>query len=892
MIQHTSLEPLPGRPRGLPWLVFTGLLLGAGCSGDADQDADGSDGGPVADAGPLADSWVPGLPAAGGAGDSRLGAKLGATQVRAGRITDKAHLLTGIKVEGRVGDYKLYNGKVAFIIGDARAGSGLGYYGGEVLDAARSAQSGAAGQSLLGETILGAITRGMRPRSVGVVHDGSDGKQALVRVIGELAPVPLLETYIPGTNGDLPLDVVIDYSLAPDAGALQIRLRFFNKRSNKKVPIPMTLLVLTAGDGLSFFTERGGFDQTQVGGKQPYLGMVGRHVSYALAGRGSTAITSVILRNGIWILTLGSVDVPAAGEVDLRLDLVLAGGDPAQLQAALRRTRGLAPPAALSGKVRGKDSAALAGARVHARAISGTFHSMAKTDSTGSYRMELPTGKYLVSAVADGHAPSPEATLSMAKAAVTQDISTAGSATVTFSVADDNGLDLPAKLIFLPKKPMNHPASMGEPVLLGKATRIVYHHGGGERTVSLPPGEYTLTASRGFEYEIDQRTLQLAHGQSTTMALKLTRSVETKGFICGDFHVHAMWSYDASDLYEHKVAAMVAEGLEVPVCSEHDHLGDFNPTIAKMGLQPWIQSIIGDEVTTGKWGHFNAFPVTAAAGKPNSGAVGWYGKAPKKLFAEIRTAWPKSLLQINHPRSDSFGYFSKVGYDSAAGTFQDPSSWSADFDVVEVFNASGWDANEKGSVRDWFSLLDRGLIHTATGNSDSHEVDLHEVGYPRNYVRLSADSPAKLSPSEFTLALKNQQVVVSGGAFISASIDGKGPGETVKASTGKVTLELVVQAPTWVHLDRLRVIAGGKPGGNLLQSFTLDSSTVVPGNPAMRFAGKLQLQLPGKDTWVVVLATGTKKLTPVVQGKQPFGVTNPIFIDVDGNGVYDAPLSL
>jgi hypothetical protein len=348
-----------------------------------------------------------------------------------------------------------------------------------------------------------------------------------------------------------------------------------------------------------------------------------------------------------------------------------------------------------------------------------------------------------------------------------------------------------------------------------------------------------------------------------------------------------MWSYDASDMYELKVAAMVAEGLEVPVCSEHDHIGDFNPTIAKMGLQAHIQSLVGDEVTTGLWGHFNAFPVTADTSRPNAGAMAWYGKSPGKLFADIRAAWPKALLQINHPRSAAFGYFRKVGFDPAAGTFTSKSDWSPTFDAVEAFNASGWDANETTTVPDWFSMLNRGLIHTVTGNSDSHAVHTHEVGYPRNYVKLSTDSPAKLNPAEFVTAIKAQRVVVSGGAFITASVDGKSLGETASlAKKGKATLTIKVQAPTWVDLDRLLVILGGK----VLKTVTLDSTTADPKNPVVRYNGTVEL-LPAKDSWVVLVASGTKKLTPVVHDRQPFAVTNPIFLDVDGNGVYDAPAS-
>ena len=849
----------------------------------------------VADAGadlsPTADQALDGTVgltlAPGGAGNGKLGQTLTSAEVRAGRVQHKDHLLSGIKVEGQVGDYKIYNNRAAFIIQDGRPGSGLGPNGGEVLDAQLLGLKAPAGRSLLGETLLGAITRGIKPRSVGVVHDGSDGKQALIRVIGDLAPVPLLETYIPVPGREVPAHVVLDYSLAPDSAALSIQLRFFNKQrvSNE---IPLTLLVLTAGDGLQYFASGKGFDTSAVG-RQDYLAMVGQQISYALVGLNGTRLTPVILRSGIWILSMGSVTMPPAGEARRQLKLVLAGGDAESVRVAARKELGLAALTTVSGKVTSSKGSPLAGARVHARSAAGgakAYQTMARTDASGRYALTLAAGSYLLTAVEQGHAPT-EVKTTVGQTAVTRDITMGGSAALSFTVTDGNGQALPAKLIVKRDKPQTYPASFGEPGYLGQAARILFPLDG-KGTVKLAPGQYSVTASRGFEYEIETKKLTLAAGQTSSASFKLTRSVKTAGYMCGDFHVHAMWSYDASDLYELKVAALAAEGLEVPVASEHDHIGDFNPTIAKLGLQPWIQTIVGVEVTTGSWGHFNVYPVTAAPLKPNAGALPWYGKAPAKLFGDIRAAWPAGVLQVNHPRSTAFGYFLKVGYSPADGAVKDKAAWTTGFDAVEVFNASGWERNKDTTVKDWFSMLDRGLIHAATGNSDSHAVYTHEVGYPRNYVKLPTDTPSKLVPTDFMQAIKGLRVVISGGAFISAEIGGKGPGQLAQASAGKVTVAVKVQAPTWVKLDTLQLIRGGKTGGEVLKTIVLDSSTADPKNPVLRYDGKLELSVTA-DTWIVVVATGKGELTPVVHKRQPFGVTNPIFVDVNGNGKYDAP---
>ncbi len=868
-------------------ILAPALLIAAACSDDAEPLLDGAGGGEAGanDAGGDGASF-PTLKA-GGDGDAKLGDTLTATQARAGKVADKAHLLSGIKVEGKVGDFKIYNSKVAFIIQGKRKGDGLAPDGGKLLDAARLGQTGAAGRSLLGEVILGALTFTIKPRTVGVVADGSDGSAALVRVVGELSPVPLLDSFIVGISKDVPAWIAIDYSLSPGAEALDIRVRYFNQRTTAE-EINLTSLVLSAGDGVHYYAEQTGYKTTAVAASD-YLAMVGDDVGYALAGASGQQLTPLIMQSGIWVITLGSVKLPASGEADRKLKLVLSGGGPENLRRAVDRALGRkAPAGSLTGKVLDSKGKAVPAARVHVTSADGkTYVTRATADATGAYSAALAPGKYQATAVADGHAPSKAAAVTVASAAVTQDLSLLGSATLSYAVTDDKGKALPAKLTLTAASFTPHPESFGEQAYLGGASRVVYS-ATGKGNAALPPGSYTITASRGLEYEVEQKSVTLTDGASQSAAFSLKRSVDTTGFLCGDFHIHARWSYDASDLYELKVAAMAAEGLEVPVCSEHDYIADFNPTIAKMGMQPWMQGLIGLEITTGEWGHHNTFPITATASAPNRGALYWFAKKPAEIFKEVAARWPNALLQVNHPRSNAFGYFHKVGYDPDKGTFKAKASWSPSFDTLEVFNEFGWDVRKDKSVKDWFSMLDRGLILTATGNSDSHAVYKHEVGYPRTCVKVGTDDPAKMSPATFVLAMRKQQAVVMGGAFISVDVAGKSLGELASVSGGKVTLSVKVQAPSWVDINKLMIYRGGKTGGDLVKTVTLDKSTRSPTNPAVRYEGKIDVAAT-KDTWLVAVATGTKKLSPVVHNKQPFGVTNPIFIDADGDGKYTAP---
>ncbi|HUT54778.1 MAG TPA: hypothetical protein VM658_15410 [bacterium] len=66
---------------------------------------------------------------------------------------------------------------------------------------------------------------------------------------------------------------------------------------------------------------------------------------------------------------------------------------------------------------------------------------------------------------------------------------------------------------------------------------------------------------------------------------------------------------------------------------------------------------------------------------------------------------------------------------------------------------------------------------------------------------------------------------------------------------------------------------------------------VVDQTPVVKYDGVVQLK-PSRDTWYVVMAMGVQDLFPVAPGFDdgvPRAITNPIYVDTDGNGIFDAP---
>jgi hypothetical protein len=68
---------------------------------------------------------------------------------------------------------------------------------------------------------------------------------------------------------------------------------------------------------------------------------------------------------------------------------------------------------------------------------------------------------------------------------------------------------------------------------------------------------------------------------------------------------------------------------------------------------------------------------------------------------------------------------------------------------------------------------------------------------------------------------------------------------------------------------------------------------VPKGEAVERFHATYDIQVP-HDTYVIVRVEGDTPLTPIVGGGKniavtPLALSNPIFLDTNGNGKYDAP---
>jgi hypothetical protein len=436
-----------------------------------------------------------------------------------------------------------------------------------------------------------------------------------------------------------------------------------------------------------------------------------------------------------------------------------------------------------------------------------------------------------------------------------------------FRITGADGLPIPARLMVMGIDGTPDPRFASMPHVSAAGNEV--HSVSGEGHVDIPPGRYRVTASRGVEWSVAEKTIDVKPEQGIALRIALSHDVPTPGWISADLHLHARPSGDSELPLDDRVASLVAAGVEFAVATDHNHVTDYDPTIDALAVHPLLSAARGVEVTTHSWGHFNAYPLP-----PGSPAPPYVGD-PAEIFAGVRKLAPEAVIQVNHPWMPGWGYFHRSALNERTGVHW-KKQFSFDFDLIEV--ANGYELGKVDiigrNLHRYFDLLELGRRYTAVGSSDSHKLTNEWAGYPRTYVRVADDRPGHASPEEIATALRGGHAIVSLGPFIDAHVGTSGPGDTVQTAPGTLPLDLTVRAADWVKVSRLDVVVNGET----IESFDV---TDVDRRGSVSFARTVDVAVT-HDAWIVVVATGERPLEPVLPGKHvsAFAFTNPIWVNV------------
>lgn len=335
-------------------------------------------------------------------------------------------------------------------------------------------------------------------------------------------------------------------------------------------------------------------------------------------------------------------------------------------------------------------------------------------------------------------------------------------------------------------------------------------------SIVVPPGKYVLRATHGIGWSMARREIEVKAGDVIDVPFELQEEIFTPAFVGCDFHVHARGSFDATQVsYEDRVRSLVAVGVDCAAATEHNHVGDHGPAAIELHVNEVFRALTGVELTTKNpgFGHFNVYPWPEGAPIPpmeqsNPDAMFDAVHAMKKPGA------PDFVFQLNHPRmrsgdTTSIGYLDIVDVDPKTGVAKGPFTYRKDYDTLEVFN--GYDLSDPDRViamiEEWTRMLDRGDVHVATGNSDSHNMTYPWAGFPRTMVEVGESWRADGRPIEaIVAALKKGKAIVTSGPIVDVRVGEASLGDSVKSS-GSVA-RVTVRITSWLVLPTLRLVLG------------------------------------------------------------------------------------
>ncbi|MFO0740690.1 MAG: CehA/McbA family metallohydrolase [Labilithrix sp.] len=795
-----------------------------------------------------------------------------AHQARAGKLTRPEDIIQApdTRHRARLGDFVIANDKVAAYIEAENTGASPsdGYFpfGGEVLSLSPIGPDGRPQPtSYYGETVLLYGLQTVAPEKVSVLNDGSDGKAAIVRVSGTLKLVPTLDVFLALFPDQYNFPIALDYVLEPGASKITMRYSVASTR-NQPVDLSGKLHLGSFQSSRSkTFMENSGY--TGARGDTPYLAWDNGGASWMLRSQ-LGPFKSFLAVAGLEVYNSPNYALASCEKktVDY-MDLVIGG---AGIDGLLETKRAAyAEPAGrvITGVLREQNGGPLAGAYVHALSA-GNYLTRVQTDANGAYTLHVPPGAPVELTPTLLGWEVPPATPANADAV---DLTLPQRATIEVDASDaDTKEALPVRVQIIPNKTVKRaPAPFG---LDDEPDDRLYREYAitGRASLPVPPGGHRVIVTRGYEYELVDQPVIVDAGQTFKVTAALKHSVDSTGVMCGDFHIHSVYSADSSDPVLKKVKGALADGLEIPVSSEHEYIIDFQPVIEQLGMQKWAFGIASEELTTFKWGHFGVFPLSVQPDAPNNGAIESTKDNPPVLFPQIAARGDQPLFIVNHPRGDT-GYFDLAGFDRNTLTGSKTDLWSDVFGALEVFNDGDFEKFRDNVVADWFAFLNAGKKMPAVGSSDSHTLSTSPVGYPRTCMRFGHDDPRLLNPGVVRDTLRAGASTISGG--LTMTVEGPGgitPGGTATAGQYKV----VVSSPSWVVGTKLEVIIDG------VTTKTIDidpaENTASPGH-RNELLVDVQPAQSRAFHWVVFHAKGDGDLKPLHPDRSAFAVSNAIF---------------
>lgn len=521
------------------------------------------------------------------------------------------------------------------------------------------------------------------------------------------------------------------------------------------------------------------------------------------------------------------------------------------------------------------------------------------TDGSGRIDQKLPLGEYQIEVSHLGQTVMEQTPLTMNSGLNIQDFEAAHAVGVLkVNIVDERQQAVPCKLQLI--RADVFPALNFGPSTAVAGVKNVRYLSHGYDEILLPAGDYEAILSRGPEYNAVFKKFSITDSAVTRLSAELPRVVQTAGWVSAEFHSHASPSGDTTNSPLGRVLNLLCEQIEFAPCTEHNRIDTYQPQIDALGIQTFLATCAGMELTGTPLplNHQNAFPLEHHPHAQDGG--GPLTDASPEVQIRRLKEWDQlseKLIQQNHP-DIGWLFFDKSGDGIPDGGFAEALPFIDAMEIHPITSILKYDSLstspepvKQNRMFNWLQLLNQGYRITGVVNTDAHD-NFHGSGLYRNWVRCSTDLPAEIKPREIVTSVKHGAVIMSNGPYLTVEVtelptagQSYGPGDLMPLRGDSVQVTLTVQCPNWFDIDRVYLLLNGRTLPE--HDFRVGTHANMFHKGPLKFSSTIPLRL-AKDTHLIVVAAGERsQLGPVMgphAGNQPVAVSNPVFIDVAGDG--------
>lgn len=405
-----------------------------------------------------------------------------------------------------------------------------------------------------------------------------------------------------------------------------------------------------------------------------------------------------------------------------------------------------------------------------------------------------------------------------------------------------------------------------------------YFHTTGSSTLTVPAGRMELEVSRGPEYRVARRTVNVPPDSIVVVRFVLDRLVDlpAAGWYSGDLHVHMNYGGAYRNTPRRLAAQARAEDLHLVenlIVNKEGRIPDIGyPTGAPDPVSTATTVIShGQEYHTSFWGHtgllglrdvilpgYAGYVNTAAASlSPTNAAVFDLAHAQGAV-----TGYVHPFDSYPDPRDSTKALTHELPVDVALGK-------------VDYYEALGFVDDYAATAKVWYQLLNCGFRLPAGAGTDAM-ANFASLRGPVGMNRVFVQTGGPLKHRRWLAGLKAGRSFATNGPLLGFTLGGKGLGDELVLPAGGEDLMARVTLHSIVPVDHFEIVGNGSVVARI--PLTGDRTTI-----------STMVKIPARRSgWYLLRARGDGPAYPILD-VYPYATTSPIYVTVGGEPVRSRP---